>query len=55
MSALRRVERKIMKAKSGRNAVMAWWFVGGLAALGAAVLFAREFPSMRRELKLMRM
>jgi hypothetical protein len=44
-----------MKAKTGRNAVIAWWIVGGLAALGATVLFTREIPSMRRELKLLRM
>jgi hypothetical protein len=34
---------------------MAWWIVGGLAALGAAFVFVRELPSMRRELKLLRM
>lgn len=41
-----------MRAK---NAVRAWWVVGGLAALGAAWMFVRELPSMRREMKLMRM
>jgi hypothetical protein len=44
-----------MRAKTGRNAFMAWWIVGGLAALGATILFVRELPSMRRELKLLRM
>jgi hypothetical protein len=44
-----------MKAKTCRNAVVAWWIVGGMAALGAAMMFVRELPSMRREVKLMRM
>jgi hypothetical protein len=41
-----------MRAK---NAVRAWWIVGSLAAMGAAMLIVRELPSMRREIKLMRM
>jgi hypothetical protein len=41
-----------MRAK---NAVRAWWIVGALAAVGAAFMFVREIPSMRREAKLMRM
>jgi len=44
-----------MKAKTGRTAVLAWWIVGSLAALGATLLVVREVPSMRRELKLLRM
>jgi hypothetical protein len=44
-----------MKTKTGRNAVLAWWIVGGLAALGATMMIVHEIPSMRRELKLLRM
>lgn len=38
-----------------KNAVRAWWIVGSVAALGAAMLFVREFPSLKREYKLLRM
>jgi len=33
----------------------AWLAVGGLLVLGAAVVIVRELPSMRREMRLMRM
>lgn len=36
-------------------AVLAWWALGGLVALGVAIMTIRELPSMRREAKLMRM
>ncbi len=40
----------------GKNlAQKAWLAVGGLLALGATVMIIREFPSMRRELRLMSM
>ena len=44
-----------MRAKDCRAAVTAWYVVGGLMALGLTVLIVREMPSMRRELRLMRM
>jgi hypothetical protein len=34
---------------------MAWFALAGLVALGFTVLMVRELPSMRRELRLMRM
>ena len=36
-------------------AAKAWVAFGGLLALGLAFLVVRELPSMRRELRLMRM
>ncbi len=36
-------------------AALAWIAFGGLIALGAGLLVARETPSIRRELRLMRM
>lgn len=33
----------------------AWLAFGGLLVVGVAVLFVREIPSMRRELRLIRM
>ncbi len=44
-----------MKESSKNAAVAAWIALGGLLALGFTVLFAREIPSLRRELRLMRM
>jgi hypothetical protein len=32
-----------------------WMALGGLLAVGMAIIFLRETPAMRRELKLMRM
>jgi hypothetical protein len=32
-----------------------WKIVGGLLALGIVVMFVRELPALRRELKLLRM
>jgi hypothetical protein len=32
-----------------------WMALGGLFAVGLAIMFLRETPAMRRELKLMRM
>ena len=37
------------------NPKNAWLAFGGLLALGVIVMTVRELPSMRRELKLMRM
>lgn len=36
-------------------AALAWYAFGGLLALGIAFMVARELPSIRRELRLMRM
>jgi hypothetical protein len=33
----------------------AWMAVGGLLAVGLAILVVKEIPAMRRELRLMRM
>ncbi len=42
--------------KASRNpAARAWLAFGGLLAVGFAFLVVRELPSMRRELRLMRM
>ncbi|HTL55761.1 MAG TPA: hypothetical protein VL361_08780 [Candidatus Limnocylindrales bacterium] len=44
-----------MKSNSKNTATMAWIALGGLLAVGFTVLIAMELPSMRRELRLMRM
>jgi hypothetical protein len=46
-----------MKAKENccSPAAKAWLAVGGLVALGLALLFVREMPSMRREFRIMSM
>jgi hypothetical protein len=44
-----------MKSHSRNTASMAWIALGGLLAVGLTVLVAMELPSMRRELRLMRM
>ncbi len=44
-----------MKQVSKNPALAAWIAFGGLLALGLSVLVFREIPSMRRELRLMRM
>ncbi len=44
-----------MKPSSRNPAAIAWWAFGGLLALGAVTMFVREFPSLCREWKLMRM
>jgi hypothetical protein len=44
-----------MQKSSKTPAGMAWLALGGLLAVGFAVLVIREMPSMRRELRLMRM
>jgi len=44
-----------MRAKSKNPAALAWYAFGGLLALGLAYLAISEVPSMRRELRIMRM
>ncbi len=44
-----------MKARGTSTAVKAWWAFGGILALGAAYMIIREVPSMRRELRILRM
>jgi hypothetical protein len=44
-----------MKSNGASTAAKAWWTLGGLVALGAAYLIVREMPSMRRELRIIRM
>lgn len=36
-------------------AAMAWCIFGGLLAMGVTMLVVRELPSLRRELRLLRM
>lgn len=57
MPAWRRFEtRHIMMNGTTRNPLAkAWLIFGGLLAVGFAVMMVREIPSMRRELRLMRM
>jgi len=43
------------ECKECSAAAKAWMAVGGLLTLGLVVLFVRELPSIRRELKIMRM
>ncbi len=44
-----------MKVTGRSPAATAWYVLGGLVAVGAAFMFFRELPSMRREMRLMRM
>jgi hypothetical protein len=41
--------------KAVSKSLVAWWIVGGIAALGAVKMFIAQLPSLRREMKLMRM
>ncbi len=45
----------VTKQSSKNPALAAWIALGGLLALGFGVLVFREIPSMRREMRLMRM
>jgi hypothetical protein len=44
-----------MKESSKNKAVIAWIAFGGLIALGVSLMIVQEIPSMRRELRIMRM
>ena len=44
-----------LQRTSTHPAVLAWYAFGGLLALGVGYLFVRELPSIRRELRIMRM
>lgn len=44
-----------MRSNSRNTAAMAWIALGGLLAVGFTVLVAMELPSMRRELRILRM
>jgi len=46
------LKRSIRRENNARNA---WLVFGGLLALGFITMTIRELPSMRRELKLLRM
>lgn len=46
------LEKTFRKENAAKNA---WIAFGGLVALGIIILTVREMPSMRRELRLMRM
>jgi hypothetical protein len=49
---------KEMDMKQIRNCSMGskmWMAIGSLLAVGMAIMFLRETPAMRRELKLLRM
>jgi hypothetical protein len=46
------LKRTIRRESNSRNA---WLVFGGLLALGLIAMTLRELPSMRRELKLLRM
>jgi hypothetical protein len=43
------------RVKNSNPAATAWYILGGLMALGLTILVVREFPAMRRELRMMRM
>ncbi len=47
-----RVARTFKGENTARNA---WIIVGGLAALAVIAMTIREFPSLQREIRLMRM
>lgn len=44
-----------MRERTKNNAALAWLAFGGLLALGCVAMVVRELPSMRRELRMMRM
>ena len=44
-----------IKSKECSPAAKAWWALGGLVGVVLAALFIRELPSLRRELRLLRM
>ena len=46
---------EITKRARMNGAGTAWLTLGGLVCLGLSVMFLREIPAIRRELKLMRM
>jgi hypothetical protein len=49
---------KEMEMKQIRNCSLGskmWMAIGSLLAVGMAIMFLRETPAMRRELKLMKM
>ena len=49
---------KVMETNQMKNCSVAskmWMALGGLLAVGMAIMFIRETPAMRRELKLMKM
>jgi hypothetical protein len=46
------VQRRFRKDNTARNA---WYLVGGLLALGFIAMTVREIPSMRREMRLLKM
>jgi hypothetical protein len=43
------------RIRNGSVASKMWVALGGLFVVGMAIMFLRETPAMRRELKLMRM
>jgi hypothetical protein len=50
------MNRRLSKAfRCDNTARNAWIAFGGLLALGFIVMTIREFPSMRREMKILRM
>jgi hypothetical protein len=48
----RTLERTFRKENTAKNA---WIAFGGLLALGVIIMTVRELPSIRRELRLLRM
>jgi hypothetical protein len=46
---------RAVKVKRCSRAERAWLILGGIVSLGALFMVAREIPSMRRELRIMRM
>jgi hypothetical protein len=49
------MKEMIKNAKCCSTAEKAWLAFGGLLALGLTLLFIREIPSLRRELRIMKM
>jgi hypothetical protein len=48
-------EKEMNQIKECSLAAKMWMAFGGLIVVGMAIMFLRETPAMRRELKLLRM
>lgn len=44
-----------MRLRTRNSAANAWFALGGLLAIGVAVMVIRELPALRRELHIIRM
>jgi hypothetical protein len=48
-------EMEISRIKNSNVASKMWMAFGGLIVVGMAIMFLRETPAMRRELRILRM